>query len=234
MPTLQIPRLGQQISLMEDWEVELKSERRNAVMIETVKGPKFKLPKGHLLRVERIYIRASGWNAHEFDSVTFRSMEAPKGRFFVSLQHANGLRYSEMAAVVKEVHSLNGPPLRDDQRNYWRRGESAPTKATLLKKCNLEHILFEDAELSGYPPHPTYEYKYAPYSRSPSKLRADAQRHARNEVLREAHREEQNRVRASNKKKITTWLASHEIKASQILENLPPGWTYTVERTTLK
>ena len=96
-----IPTIGQILELEKEWTVDLQDEYRNRKMIEE-HGSRIVFPVGTRFAVDRIYIRQ---NAREFDSVTFRIVTEPKGRFWVKLAKANEIEFNFVASKI-EHHEL--------------------------------------------------------------------------------------------------------------------------------
>jgi hypothetical protein len=122
MPILNIPSIGTELVLEEDWTFTLHSESRNdkfwqnyvrvhpeqpGIMNQEATKNEWGwidrrkdhnidviLPKGTVLKVSRIYIRNG---LDRFDSITFTASKCPikgvKGRFWVKLEDANTIRY---------------------------------------------------------------------------------------------------------------------------------------------
>lgn len=213
MPILQIPRLAEEIRLNKEWKVKLQKERRNDKMIQTA-GSAFTLAKGHLLRVERIYIRQSGINAHSYDSITFRSLEKPLGRFFVSLDDANGLSYSKGAAVVHERHTLWGPG-----RTFIEQSKSKAGLLSNIKRWGSHHNIFRPQAPQIPVPHDLPFDQHCTGTNTGPRMSS-------------AYRTRQSQRWAAefkNNQLIDSWLKDQGITFSKILENLPPGYEYQVE-----
>lgn len=92
-PRIWIPRLGDRIMLRMNWTFDLYREQRNKSLIKYFEGITFNtglaivtLPRGSILKVERIYIRR---NQPQYDSVTFRW---EKCRFWAKLADVNTIR----------------------------------------------------------------------------------------------------------------------------------------------
>jgi hypothetical protein len=115
---LNIPTVGTRLRLLEDWEFTIQNERRNRRFWESYFGKpcpsdyvysggakiwlQASLPKGTILKVDRIYIRQG---MPLFDSITFNLTNTAttfntKGRFWVKLADAN-----KIEAEVVEVEA---------------------------------------------------------------------------------------------------------------------------------
>lgn len=110
-----IPPLGTQLQLTDHWEFDLHLEERNGSLLEMLEGRKltwqdysswrwheahpppgypkrFRLSRGTVLVVDRIYIRRG---AKDYDSVTFKLMSTPvpgfpkRVRFWAKLDDVN-------------------------------------------------------------------------------------------------------------------------------------------------
>lgn len=109
-----MPSLGANISLSEDWEIDLYNEHRNNTFVQTCKtvlGAKIKeqdylkvnkvvIPKNSVLTFDRIYLRKG---VADYDSVTF-TIQHPefkklKGRFWVKLTDVNKIEYDDFTQI---------------------------------------------------------------------------------------------------------------------------------------
>jgi hypothetical protein len=97
-----IPTIGQILELEKEWTVELKKEYRNDKMIEA-HGANITFPVKTQFAVDRIYIRQGG---RDYDSVTFRTVTEPKGRFWVSLSKANEIEFNFIASKIQHHEIL--------------------------------------------------------------------------------------------------------------------------------
>lgn len=114
-----IPELGTNLLLTEDWTVTIHPERRNEGFYKFTKRPcegyfckgaevfTYTIPKGSVLSVERIYIRAG---AKDFSSITFRYIPI-KGkagiRFWAKLEEVNNIEF-ELIQSEKKPKYPNG------------------------------------------------------------------------------------------------------------------------------
>jgi hypothetical protein len=117
---LQIPDIGDKITLSKDWEFDLYKEYRNASLllvatgkkyeqcygVSTNKSVKYTIPKGTVLVVNRVYIRNG---AKDFSSITFKIEYSPnktlnKKRFWSKLIDVNNIYYNDIN--VNKVYSL--------------------------------------------------------------------------------------------------------------------------------
>lgn len=120
---LYIPELGDKLELTKDFTFTLYAERRNNTLgfalglrnnkntygigwkvdeeepytSKTRAAGEVTIPKGTVLKVERIYVRNG---LKEFDSITFRAMAGPdpkylKTRFWVKLDETRNLEFKE-------------------------------------------------------------------------------------------------------------------------------------------
>jgi hypothetical protein len=101
-----IPELGTHIVLSEEWPVTLEKEYRNDKFIAD-NGKTVTFPVGTVLIFDRIYIRAG---AKDFSSITFRSPNNPKGRFWVKLAEANKIMFT-LANASKMVYRVTDTKL---------------------------------------------------------------------------------------------------------------------------
>lgn len=119
MKSLYIPTIGDSFTLAEDWTFTLHDEYRNTDMRSIIEGEAFQqlvlrhnwkdvqvtLPKGSVLKVDRIYIRKG---VGDYDSITFWLTDCPnkawapkkaggtaagRGRFWVKLADANNILF---------------------------------------------------------------------------------------------------------------------------------------------
>ncbi len=126
-----IPTIGTDVTLTDDWKLLIEPEYRNESALALFFGEDVKprtyggnreakarrvaLPSGTVLRVDRIYIRKG---AGDFDSVTFSLIDSPrkewapksaggtrkgKCRFWVALPQINGLPCSMVAPKDEAV-----------------------------------------------------------------------------------------------------------------------------------
>jgi hypothetical protein len=96
-----IPTIGQILQLEKEWKVTLQQESRNYAMIQK-HGKSITFPVGTQFAVDRIYIRQG---ASDYDSVTFRTVTEPKGRFWVKLAKANEIECAYLKSV-RERHQI--------------------------------------------------------------------------------------------------------------------------------
>ena len=112
---LYIPEIGDEIELEKDWDFTLVNEFRNDALLEKFHPEKVKerrsnfnwdnygkpagtvtLPKGTVLKIDRIYVRKG---ASDYSSITFVTIPPDKKekkiRFFASLTEANKIEFSE-------------------------------------------------------------------------------------------------------------------------------------------
>ena len=122
-----VPELGTHIILSEAWSVELQREGRNDKMIKD-HGNKITFPAGSELIFDRIYIRAG---SKDYSSITFRSPNAPKGRFWVKLAVANQIVFT-LANARKTLYRVT-----DTQAEITRYNKGymeAGTRSAMAKK----------------------------------------------------------------------------------------------------
>lgn len=117
---LYVPRIGDRIKLTADWSFDLYAEHRNMDFFRKqhpdVQNPNrwgwqaplsvalTTLPAGTILRVERVYVRATNQGRDKedsYDSLTFRAID-PKtgkgvGRFWVKLPDANRIEFETVS-----------------------------------------------------------------------------------------------------------------------------------------
>ena len=86
MAKFNIPEIGTTVTLSEDWEFDLHQEGRNKSLFERLSleyihnlykrghPEKVTLPKGTVLRVDRIFIRK---NMTDYSSITFFIIDSP-------------------------------------------------------------------------------------------------------------------------------------------------------------
>lgn len=123
---LYIPKVGDEITLTEKVSVIIKEERRNEKFIklatdagivdETIEryfknrvydltyyDKLITLDKGLTLKFDRIYVRKG--SSDEYNSITFciDDKKIGKGRFFISLDDANKIKYEINEPVIKKV-----------------------------------------------------------------------------------------------------------------------------------
>jgi hypothetical protein len=171
-----IPELGSRLKLSKDWSFTLHPEHRNLAMYTEAEQElqnrlryndpnrrevlaqlqrTVKLPKGTVLQVDRIYIRAG---AKDFSSVTFRLVEK-KARFWVKLDEVNSLEFTpelteqevkfpegRFTAFVESHRCRIDCTCRLHQRMYeggtYRRGVThLPTCAELLAPVGTFNML---------------------------------------------------------------------------------------------
>lgn len=122
-----VPDIGTLITLEQDWQITLYAEYRNRTLFTTLNLPYkttvVELPKGLVIKVDRIYIRKG---LSQYSSLTFtcakpktKAEKANKphniilggSKFWVKLHECNGLNIStvtsneETVSAVKELYS---------------------------------------------------------------------------------------------------------------------------------
>lgn len=108
MAKLFIPQVGNQLTLISNWNCKVFNEYRNEKVFKGLNIDLSQLtrdtniditfPKGTILRVDRLYVRAP---ASSFDSITFSVVSSPikslnKSRFWVKLSEANQIEFEEL------------------------------------------------------------------------------------------------------------------------------------------
>lgn len=108
MAKLFIPQVGNQLTLISNWNCKVFNEYRNEKVFKGLNIDLSQLtrdtniditfPKGTVLRVDRLYVRAP---ASSFDSITFSVVSSPikslnKSRFWVKLSEANQIEFEEL------------------------------------------------------------------------------------------------------------------------------------------
>lgn len=126
---VQIPDIGDKLTLAADWTFHLFHEDRNKVLWEIFDKKKFtysrdkipginvKLPKGTVLSVERVYIRKG---SKDFSSLSFRIVTSPnsdinKARFFAKLKDVNQM-------LVTSIEISNVLPLDFKELSFIAKG----------------------------------------------------------------------------------------------------------------
>lgn len=121
---LYVPDIGDRLKLTEDWSFELYYEYRNETMFASLgkeynrsdwysgrdkKPIDVKLPKGAILKVDRIYIR-KGSGYENYSSITFR-FECDgykKARFWAKLKDCNNIQF-ELESLAKRLEEIKLP-----------------------------------------------------------------------------------------------------------------------------
>lgn len=117
MAKLYIPQVGDKLKLISNWECKVFNEHRNSKVFEglniDVSNHKnvdvdLTFPKGTVLKVERLYVRAP---ASSYDSITFRVDSSPikslnKARFWVKLMDANTIEFEEIVNSIDNYSKL--------------------------------------------------------------------------------------------------------------------------------
>jgi hypothetical protein len=163
-----IPEIGTILKLEQDWQFTLYSEYRNNLHVAlnlTRETQVVELPKGTLIKVDRIYVRKG---SSQFSSITFSiprvKSKADKlnypnnvtlggSKFWVKLHECNGLNFSllegnkETVNAVKELYSEIEIECNSDKNSPFRNSTNLLKlfNAYLGVGTNLNNIVTNDS-----------------------------------------------------------------------------------------
>ncbi len=175
---LYVPDIGDRLKLIEDWSFELYYEYRNDTMFASLgkeynrrdyyssqnKAPiDVKIPKGAILKVDRIYIR-KGSGYENFSSITFRfECEGfKKARFWAKLKDCNNIQF-ELESLAKRLEEIKLPsPSKFEKAKQVKIGDLSDKDLSILEeKMNKEVLIY------------SYEIKDTSKNKFPKRLRLD-------------------------------------------------------------
>ncbi|MGD1524089.1 hypothetical protein [Vibrio harveyi] len=158
MNQLYIPEVNHKIRLSEDLFVTIKNEHRNNGFIKSYlaayplskqddnKNLKIIIPKGTVLNFSRIYVRQG--DSSDYNSITFTTAKSDhfiKGRFFISLDDANKIKYERVIESQEKQITLKRALARK-QKEINDRGSRHPWYVSerlafeeLAANCKLLH-----------------------------------------------------------------------------------------------